>query len=43
MIAITLSFSSFKSLALARPQARLMDVEVCPMLKKSCLLSLGFE
>ena len=39
--AIIFSFSPFKSLAFARPQARLIDVEVCPIVKKSCSLSLG--
>lgn len=43
IIAITLSFSSFMSLVLARQQARLIEVEVCPILKKSCLLSSGLE
>ena len=42
IIAIILSFSSFKSLALASPQARLTDVDVWPILKKSCSLSCGF-
>ena len=40
--AITFSFSPFKSLALASPDAKLIDVEVCPILNKSCMLSSGF-
>ena len=39
--AITLPSSPFKSLALARPQARLIEVEVWPTVKKSCSLSSG--
>ena len=35
------SASPFKSLALARPQARLTEVDVCPTVKKSCSLSSG--
>lgn len=34
-------FSPFKSRALAKPQARLTEVEVWPTLKKSCSLSSG--
>ena len=39
IIAIIFSFTPRKSLALASPVAKLTDVEVCPILKKSCSLS----
>ena len=42
IIAITFSVSPFKSLALANPDAKLIEVEVCPTLNKSCSLSSGF-
>ena len=35
IIAMIFSLAPLKSLPLARPQARLTDVDVCPILKKS--------
>ena len=40
--AIIFSVSFFKSLAFAKPEARLTDVEVWPILNISCSLSSGF-
>lgn len=42
IIAITFSLSPFKSLAFAKPDAKLIEVEVWPTLNKSCSLSNGF-
>ena len=41
IIAITFLFSPFKSLALTKPEASEIDVDVCPTLNKSCSLSSG--
>lgn len=43
IILITLYFSFFKSRAFAKPKAKLTEVEVCPILNKSCSLSFGVE
>ena len=40
--AIIFSLSPFKSLAFTNPEAKLIEVDVCPTLKKSCSLSSGF-
>ena len=42
-MAITLFFLPCKSRALAIPKAKLIEVEVCPSLKKSCSLSSKLE
>ena len=42
MIATIFSFLPRMSLPFARPKASAIEVEVCPMLKKSCSLSSGF-
>ena len=39
--AIIFSLAPFKFLAFAKPHAKLTEVEVCPIVKKSCSLSSG--
>ena len=40
-MAIIFSFEPTASRPLAKPQAKLIEVDVCPIVKKSCSLSFG--